>query len=63
MKHLTNLPIGSKDIAIDMSGYLRPCMLNYCDSVSQYLCIITAPYGEFVIFIACCHFISLYYLA
>ena len=27
-----------------MSGYLRPCMLNYCDSVSQYLCIITVPY-------------------
>ncbi|MEE0526676.1 MAG: hypothetical protein UDG28_01590 [Prevotellamassilia sp.] len=44
MKHLTNLPISSRNITIDMSGYLRPCMLNYCDSVSQYLCIITAPY-------------------
>ncbi len=44
MKHLTNLPIGSRNISIDMSGYLRPCMLNYCDSVSQYLCIIIAPY-------------------
>ena len=44
MKHLTNLPIGSRDIAIDMLGYLRSCMFNYCDSVSQYLCIITTPY-------------------
>lgn len=44
MKHLTNLPIGSRDIAIDMLGYLCPCMLNYCDSVSQYFGIITTPY-------------------
>ena len=44
MKHLTNLPIGSRDIAVDMLGYLRSCMFNYCDSVLQYLCIITTPY-------------------
>gem|GEM_PF-6626025 len=44
MKHLTNFPICGRDIAIDMSGYLRPCVLNYCDSASQYLCIITTPY-------------------
>ena len=62
MKHLTNFPICGRDIAIDMSCYLRPCVLNDCDSVSQYLCIITTPYWEFVIFIVCCHFISLYYL-
>ena len=42
MKHLTNLPIGGRDIAVNMSGYFCPCMLNYCDSVSQYLGIIIA---------------------
>lgn len=40
MKHLTNLPIGGRDIAIDMSGYVCPSMPNYCNSVSQYLGII-----------------------
>ena len=44
MKHLTNLPIGGRNIAIDVSGYFSPCMLNYCDSVSQYLGIITTSY-------------------
>ena len=36
----------SKDflLSIDMSGYFRPCMFDYCDSVSQYLGIIAAPY-------------------
>ena len=35
----------SKDflLSIDMSGYFRPCMFDYCDSVSQYLGIIAAP--------------------
>ena len=47
MKHLTNLPIGSRDIAIDMLGYLRPCVLNYCDNVSQYLCIMTYTIKSF----------------
>ena len=37
-------------------------MSNYCDSLSQYFCIITTSYWEFVVFIVCCHFISLYYL-
>ena len=37
-------------------------MSNYCDSVSQYFCIIATSYWEFVVFIVCCHFISLYYL-
>ena len=37
-------------------------MSNYCDSVSQYFCIITTSYWELVVFIVCCHFISLYYL-
>ena len=37
-------------------------MSNYCDSVLQYLCIITTPCWELVVFIVCCHFISLYYL-
>ena len=44
MKYLTNLPISGRDIAIDMSGYFCPSMLNYCDSVSQYFGIIAAPY-------------------
>ena len=44
MKHLTNFPIGGRDIAIDISSYFCPSMLYYCDSVSQYLCIITVPY-------------------
>ena len=34
MKHLANLPIGSRNIAIYMLGYFRTCMLNYSDSVS-----------------------------
>ena len=37
-------------------------MSNYCDSVSQYFCIIATSYWELVVFIVCCHFISLYYL-
>ena len=37
-------------------------MSNYCDSVSQYFCIIVTSYWELVVFIVCCHFISLYYL-
>ncbi len=28
----------------NMSGYFYPCVLNYCDSVSQYFGIITTPY-------------------
>ena len=44
MKHLTNIPIGGRDITIDVTGNFCPSMFNYCDSVSQYLCIITAPY-------------------
>ena len=57
MKHLTYLPISGRDIAIDMSGYFCPSMLNYCDCVSQYLSIIATPYRELVVFIVCCHFI------
>ena len=37
-------------------------MSNYCDSLSQYFCIIATSYWEFVVFIVCCHFVSLYYL-
>ncbi|WP_293474479.1 hypothetical protein [Prevotella sp.] len=44
MKHLTNFPICGRDVAIDMSGYFCPRVLNYCDSVSQYLGIIAALY-------------------
>ena len=44
MKHLTNLPIGGKDMAVNMPSYFCPCMFNYCDSVSQYFGIIAAPY-------------------
>ena len=47
MKHLTNLPIGGRYVAIDMSGYFCPCMLNYCDSVSQYLSIIATSSFEY----------------
>ncbi len=35
MKHLAYFPIGSRNIAVDMFSYLRPCILNYCDSLSQ----------------------------
>ena len=44
MKHLADLPIGGRHIAIDVLGYFRPYMLNYCDSVSQYFSIISVPY-------------------
>lgn len=44
MKYLTNLPIGGRDIAINVSGNFSPCMFNYCYSVSQHLGIITTPY-------------------
>ena len=44
MKHLTNLPIGSRHIAIDVSGYFCPCLINYCDSMSQQFGIIAALY-------------------
>ncbi len=44
MKHLANLPIGSRHTAIDVSGYFYPCIFNYCDSMPQYLGIITTPY-------------------
>ena len=44
MKHLAYLPIGGRYVAIDMSGYFCPRVFNHCDSVSQYLCIITVPY-------------------
>ena len=35
MKHLPNLPIDGRNIAIDVPGYFCPGMLNYYDSVSQ----------------------------
>ena len=44
MKHLAYLPIGGRDVAIDMSGYFCPRVFNHCDSVSQYLGIIATPY-------------------
>lgn len=43
MKHLTYLPIGGGDIAVDVSGNFCPCVLNYCDSVSQHLGIFNTP--------------------
>ncbi len=56
MKHLTYFPIGSRDIAVDVFGYLRPCMLNYRYSMTQNFGIVTALCQESVVFIVCYHF-------